>query len=307
MAIPEEVILGEVASDFTYGSGAKSRQSGQVPVLRMGNIQGGQLDWSDLVYTSDPIEIEKYRLRLRDVLFNRTNSPELGGKTALFNENRPAIFAGYLIRVRCSQKLMPAYLVYCLNSPAGRDYCWKVKTDGVSQSNINAKKLAAFRFPLPSLAEQEEIVRRIDAAFAWLDRLIAELVRAARLLAKLDQAILAKAFRGELVPQNPADESAAVLLNRMRAPRTDPPKPKRGHQPREIRTLTMANPREQLQKHLETWPDRGLSFEQVAARISGDYEAIKDAVFALLAGPTPALRQQFDEKDRLMRIRRAAL
>jgi type I restriction enzyme S subunit len=202
---------------------------------------------------------------------------------------------------------MPNYLVHCLNSPAGRDYCWKVKTDGVSQSNINAKKLAAFRFPLPSLGEQEEIVRRIDAAFAWLDRLIAEHVRAARLLAKLDQAILAKAFRGKLVPQNPADESAAVLLNRMRAARTDPPKPKRGHQPRVIRTLPMTNPREQLEKHLETWPDRGLSFEQVAARISGDYEAIKDAVFALLAGPTPALRQQFDEKDRLMRIRRAAL
>jgi hypothetical protein len=105
-------------------------------VLRMGNIQGGQLDWTDLLYTSDPVEIRKYRLQPGDVLFNRTNSPELVGKTALFKTDRPAIFAGYLIRVRCSDRLVPAYLVYCLNSPAGRDYCWRVKTDGVSQSNI---------------------------------------------------------------------------------------------------------------------------------------------------------------------------
>ena len=68
-----QVQLGEVARDFSYGSAAKSSNSGAVPVLRMGNIQGGSLDWSDLVYTSDPKEIAKYQLAPGDVLFNRTN------------------------------------------------------------------------------------------------------------------------------------------------------------------------------------------------------------------------------------------
>ncbi|MDH0901367.1 restriction endonuclease subunit S, partial [Comamonas aquatica] len=150
------VLLGEVARDFSYGSAAKSSPAGNVPVLRMGNIQEGALDWSDLVFTSDPAEIAKYRLQDGDVLFNRTNSPELVGKTAVFRGKREAIYAGYLIRVRCSSDLLPDYLNYCLGSPAGKHYCWQVKSDGVSQSNINAKKLAAFSFGLPRLDEQTE-------------------------------------------------------------------------------------------------------------------------------------------------------
>src|SRR5258708_903297 len=243
----EDVELGSVAIDFSYGSAAKSSPSGTVPVLRMGNIQDGKLDWSNLVYTSDPAEIEKYCLIPGDVLFNRTNSPELVGKTALYDTERPAVYAGYLIRVRCSDKLSPAYLTYCLNSPIGRDYCWRVKTDGVSQSNINASKLAAFSFPLPALPEQYEIIRRIDFAFAWLDKVAAQHARAAHLLPKLDQAILAKAFRGDLVFQDPTDEPASMLLERIRAARADETRTKRSRRlrdpstpgaPREKATMT---------------------------------------------------------------------
>jgi type I restriction enzyme S subunit len=185
----------------------------------MGNIQDGKLDWSDLVYTSDSDEIAKFRLEPGDVVFNRTNSPELVGKTALYQGEREAVYAGYLIKVQCGPKLLPAFLTYCLNSPQGRAWAWQVKTDGVSQSNINAKKLAAFRFWLPSTLEQAEIIRRIESAFNWLDRLDSEYGSAVKLLPKLDGAILAKAFRGELVPQDPNDEPAAKLLERIKADR----------------------------------------------------------------------------------------
>ena len=215
----KEVALGDVATGFNYGTAAKSAPSGKVPVLRMGNIQDGKLDWSNLVYTSDQSEIEKYRLEAGDVLFNRTNSPELVGKTALFKGEREAIYAGYLIRIRCRDVLLPAFLSYCLNAPDGRAYCWEVKTDGVSQSNINAKKIAAFRFVLPSIEEQAEIVRRIESAFDWLDRMAADHAAAARLLPKLDAAILTKAFQGKLVPQDPNDEPASKLLERVKAAR----------------------------------------------------------------------------------------
>jgi type I restriction enzyme S subunit len=220
------------ASDFSYGSAAKSAPSGNVPVLRMGNIQDGNLDWSDLVYTSDPREIEKYRLTAGDVLFNRTNSPALVGKTAVYRGERPAIYAGYLIRVRCGERLDPEYLAYCLNSSPGRDYCRRVKTDGVSQSNINAKKLAAFEFKLPSMDEQREIVRRIEAAMDWLNIVATEQEKAARLLDHLDQGLLAKAFCGELVPQDPNDETAETLLERIRAARSTEPKSRRGRRAR---------------------------------------------------------------------------
>jgi type I restriction enzyme S subunit len=197
--VPKRVTLDSVASSLSYGSSSKSSSAGKVPVLRMGNIQNGKLDWSGLVYTSDVGEIKKYGLIAGDVLFNRTNSPELVGKSALYQGERDAVYAGYLIRVRCGEEALPAYVTYCLNSPAGRAYCWRVKTDGVSQSNINAKKLAAFSFMLPSLAEQQEIIRRIGLVFGWLDNVGAEVGRGSELLDRLDQAILVKAFNGELI------------------------------------------------------------------------------------------------------------
>jgi type I restriction enzyme, S subunit len=223
----ETVLLSEVALDFSYGSSSKSYLSGTVPVLRMGNIQNGLLDWTDLVYTSDPAEIEKYKLQEGDVLFNRTNSPELVGKTCLYKGEREAIYAGYLIRIRCSLRLLPEFLTYLLNSPAGRHYCWKVKTDGVSQSNVNAKKLGAFTFELPSVEEQKEIVLRVEKCFNAIAQLEAEYQKALKLCDRLDQAILTQAFSGKLVPQDPTDEPADVLLDRIRAEKQDLPKSKK--------------------------------------------------------------------------------
>jgi len=198
LAEPEQVTLGSVTSDFSYGSAEKSQVSGLVPVLRMGNIQNGSLDWGNLVFTSGQAEIAKYLLAPGDVLFNRTNSPELVGKTALYRGERKAIYAGYLIRIRCKPTLRPEFLTYCLNSPTGRDHCWRVKTDGASQSNINSKKLAAFSFYLPTIEEQLEIIRRIEAAIARIERAGAEAMRAAALVERLERATLARAFRGAL-------------------------------------------------------------------------------------------------------------
>jgi type I restriction enzyme S subunit len=223
------VSLESVASDFSYGSSAKSAKVGSVPVLRMGNIQDGVLDWRDLVYTSDEAEIKKYQLIPGDVLFNRTNSPELVGKTAVYRGEREAIYAGYLIRVRCTPTLIPEYLNYCLSSPSGRDYCWRVKSDGVSQSNINAKKLAAFSLGLPSVEEQHEIVRRVENLLALREGLAARLDVGTNSVEALPSSILDKAFRGELVSQDPNDEHASILLDRIQAERatTTPERRKR--------------------------------------------------------------------------------
>lgn len=78
---------------------------------------------------------------------------------------------------------------------------------------------------------QAEIVHRIETAFAWIDRLATEATSARKLIDRLDQAVLAKAFRGELVPQDPADEPASVLLERIRAERGAAPKARRGRRP----------------------------------------------------------------------------
>ena len=92
----EEKTLGEVCVDLKYGTSKKSQPTGHVVVIRMGNLQNGEIDWNNLAYTDDEEDIEKYLLKKDDVLFNRTNSPELVGKTSIYRGEIPAIYAGYL-------------------------------------------------------------------------------------------------------------------------------------------------------------------------------------------------------------------
>tara|TARA_Y100000052_G_scaffold27595_1_gene37151 strand:- start:2592 stop:4217 length:1626 start_codon:yes stop_codon:yes gene_type:complete len=194
----EHVSLKEVGKAFNYGTSSKSQKEGDIPVLRMGNLQNGEIDWGDLVYTSDPDEIEKYKLQPGDVLFNRTNSPELVGKTSIYRGETEAIYAGYLIKVQGTKRLRSEYLNIQLNSPHARDYCWKVKTDGVSQSNINAKKLQAYEFELPSVEEQDEVIRIVSELLSK-SAIVSKQYQAAKLrFDRLSQSILARAFRGEL-------------------------------------------------------------------------------------------------------------
>lgn len=221
--------LNKLAKSFDYGTSSKSAKEGRVPVLRMGNIQGGRIDWNDLVYTSDAEEVEKYTLAPHTVLFNRTNSPELVGKTAIYRGERPAIFAGYLIRINTVPELDPEYLNLCLNSPAAREFCLQVKTDGVSQSNINAQKLGTFEIPFCSLAEQKEIVQRAAKLLELADRIEERYQGAKKRVDSLMQSILAKAFRGELVPteaelaarEGRSYESASQLLQRILASKNE--------------------------------------------------------------------------------------
>lgn len=216
-------------SQASYGTSSKSTKTGSMPVLRMGNLQGGKLDWDNLVYSENEQDNFKYALAPGDLLFNRTNSPELVGKTSIYLGERPAIYAGYLIRVRCKPELLLSeYVNFCLNSPYGRAYCWAVKSDGVSQSNINAEKLRAFPVPYCDVTEQAEIIRRVEILFAFSDRLETRLAKARAATERLTPALLAKAFRGALVPQDPIDEPASELLKRLAASRAaDRDKPSR--------------------------------------------------------------------------------
>lgn len=164
--------LGTLCHRVEYGSSAKSKKEGKVPVLRMGNIQNGRLDWESLVYSDDDAEIQKYRLNHNDVLFNRTNSPELVGKTAIYKSEMPAIFAGYLIRIHLKEDLLDAdYLTYFLNSQIALDHGKTVVISSVNQANINGAKLKGYPIPVPSLAEQKRIVAKLDALATETQRL----------------------------------------------------------------------------------------------------------------------------------------
>ena len=214
----EEKTIGEICSSLKYGTSKKSSDDGEVVVLRMGNLQNGEIDWSNLSYTSDEEDIKKYLLKSGDVLFNRTNSPELVGKTSIYRGEMPAIYAGYLIKLDYEKNIVVGdYLNYYLNSSKAKEYYMQVKTDGVSQSNINAKKIGEFEIPLPTLSEQHEIVRLINDLLAR-ERSAQQATEQA--LASIDlmkKSILARAFRGELGTNKASEASALELLRQVLA------------------------------------------------------------------------------------------
>jgi len=220
------VKLKEVITNVEYGTSSKSSNSGSVPVLRMGNIKNGTIDWNDLKFTDDIREINQFKLKYNDVLFNRTNSPEHVGKTAIYKSNRDAIFAGYLIRINyLHEKINPDFLTYYLNSHHAKQYGNLVKSFGVNQSNINGAKLKTYPLPLPrSLSEQHAIVREIESRLSVCDKVEQSISESLEKAEALRQSILKKAFEGKLLSQEEitkckqeADyEPASVLLERIR-------------------------------------------------------------------------------------------
>jgi type I restriction enzyme, S subunit len=138
-------------------------------------------------------------IKYNDVLFNRTNSPELVGKTAIYKGEMPAIFAGYLIRIHRKEDLLDAdYLNYYLNSKMAIEYGRTLMISSVNQANINGAKLKTYPIPLPSLKAQQAIVQQLDALKTETKKLEAIYQKKIDDLEELKKSILQKAFAGEL-------------------------------------------------------------------------------------------------------------
>ena len=214
--------VGQLSSRIEYGTStkAKSVPSG-IPVLRMGNIQDGELSFSDLKYLEDDHpETQKTILSHGDLLFNRTNSAELVGKSAVYKDWHPkACFASYLIRVSFLSDIAPGYVCTFINSRHGRAYIAQVKNQQVGQANVNGTKLAAMPVPLPPLAEQRRIVAEVERRLPVIQRAEAAVEASFTRAERMRQSILKQAFSGKLVPQDPNDEPPSVLLERIRVER----------------------------------------------------------------------------------------
>lgn len=214
--------VDQVSLQVQYGTSAKTNEDGEgVPVLRMGNIVDGRLETGELKFLPpEHHEFPDLLLSHGDLLFNRTNSAELVGKSAVYKgQPAPCSFASYLIRVRPAAGLAPDFLAYYLNSSHGRAWIRSVVSQQVGQANVNGSKLKALRIPLPPLAEQGRIVAEVERRLSLVDGLEGIVEHSLKRAQRLRQSILKRAFEGKLVPQDPNDESASVLLERIRAER----------------------------------------------------------------------------------------
>lgn len=213
--------VDQLCWDIQYGTSSKTgelRTGSDVPVLRMGNIQDGDIDPHNLKYLpkEDP-SIDGLLLEPGDLLFNRTNSAELVGKTAVFSDQlEQATFASYLIRCRPVPGVNAQWISHIANSPIGRRYINSVMSQQVGQANVNGTKLAAMPIPIAPQTVEAKILDEISETRASSTRLGSSIEEAKARSAALRRSLLRAAFNGELVDQDPTDEPADVALAKIR-------------------------------------------------------------------------------------------
>lgn len=216
----QKINVGALLLDIRYGTAKKCFYEPQeTPVIRIPNICNGLISKIDLKYaTFDEKERQKLSLVAGDILIIRSNgSVDLVGRTALVSKaDEGFLYAGYLIRLRANHQMVnPAYLAIALSAPNVRNIIELTARSTSGVNNINTEEIKALVIELPAIAEQIEIVRRVEALFAIADKLEASLATARKRVDQLTPSILAQAFRGELVAQDPSDEPASALLARI--------------------------------------------------------------------------------------------
>jgi len=203
-------------------------------VLRIPNIGNGFIDVRDLKFAAfDKEEIETYSLRDGDILTIRSNgSVDLVGKCALITEKeKDFLFAGYLIRLRpIAEKAIPKYLLSVLSSHELRV---QIETKAKSSSgvnNINSEELKALKIPLPNKKQQQRVLTEIESRLSVCDKIEETIENSLQQAEALRLSILKKAYEGKLVKQNPKDEPAQKLLERIRSLRQAQGKQKKNEQ-----------------------------------------------------------------------------
>ena len=192
----EEKKLGDICSDIKYGTSIPSNENGEYKYLRMNNITNdGFLDISHYkTITLPEKELEKCLVKKGDIIFNRTNSRELVGKSCVFTEEENMVIAGYLIRIRLKDGFEPQFITYNMNLQRSLGFFQHLIVGAVHQANISANNIQKVLINYPILSEQHAIVETLDSLKSKVDRLQENFDKISQECDALKQAILRKVF-----------------------------------------------------------------------------------------------------------------
>ena len=221
--IPESwkwVRWGNLSLSIQYGYNAPGKTSGTIKMVRISDIQNNKINWSNVPWCEIPDDdIETYSLNKNDILFARTGGT-VGKSFLVKNVTEKAIYAGYLIRTRYSEKLEPQYLKFFMESTL---YWLQLRegTIATAQPNCNGKVLANMILPLPPLAEQKRIVAKIEQLLPYIDRYEKAWSRLQkfnkRFPSDMQKSLLQYAIEGKLVEQRAEEGTAEELFAQIQA------------------------------------------------------------------------------------------
>jgi type I restriction enzyme S subunit len=196
----------------------------RVPYLRVANVYANELRLDDVQEIGcTTAELKRTKLETGDLLVVEGNgSLEQIGRVALWDGSIGLCsHQNHLIRVRAGDSITPQYLLYWMLSPLGRHYIEQIASSSSGLHTLSISKVSGLPVPLCSQPEMQVIVETIKHAWRWIERLLEDYSKATKLLERLDESLLCNAFRGELVSQDPNDEPASALLERIKAVRSD--------------------------------------------------------------------------------------
>jgi type I restriction enzyme S subunit len=214
-----DTVLAYIEGGKSFGCTERPPLDNEVGVLKVSAVTWGEFDESESKTCNDSKLINPdIQVRVGDFLFSRANTIELVGACVIVKQiSSNLMLSDKTLRLHIAG-ILQEYVLYSLRTSFGRAEIERLATGNQnSMRNIGQDRIRDILVPVPPLAEQQEIVRRVEALFKTADALEARYRTAKAHVDKLAQSILAKAFRGELVPQDPSDEPASVLLERIRA------------------------------------------------------------------------------------------
>jgi type I restriction enzyme, S subunit len=231
-------LCGFITKGTTPSKEKMTAGHGEVPYIKVYNLTfTGALDFSiDPTFvdsSTHSTDLKRSIVKPGDVLMNIVGPPL--GKVSIVPATYPEWNINQAIaRFRAGEEISAAYLALCLRTEEVLSHAVSRAKATAGQFNLTLEICRELPLPVPPAEEQTEIVRRVEQLFAFADQLEAKVASAKIRIDQLTQSILAKAFRGELVPQDPNDEPASVLLERIKAQRAAAPKAKRGRKATDI-------------------------------------------------------------------------
>lgn len=300
--------IADIAGGVTKDSKKQSPEFVELPYLRVANVQRGYLDLSEVkTIRVPPGRVDELLLRKGDILFNEGGDIDKLGRGWIWSEELPkCVFQNHVFRGRLRAKdFEPRYFSWYSNS-RGFDYFLARGKQTTNLASINKSVLSALPVAVPSVDEQKEIVRRVNELFQFADHLEHNCALAMNLVGNLTPSLLAKAFRGELVPQNSGDEPASELLAKVHHHRFESvAAPQRIRPERVKKNPVMKNTeKEAIRAAILKIKAGRFSFDELREQASADYESVKDALFELLQESKPVVRQVFDRRAKTMRLER---
>jgi type I restriction enzyme, S subunit len=305
----EHVTLADVIADKPK-NGHSARPVDHVTpfrVLTLSATTSGRFDPRHFKYFAGPVPQDSpLWLQPDDILVQRGNTREYVGMPALY-DGPPGGFTypDLMMKLRANNRVSSKFLYYALSCERSRQFLQDRATGTAgNMPKINQATLLGVPIELPSRQEQSEITRRVDAVLHAAETAMSSWKVAEEQVGNLAAKILAKAFRGELVPQDSKDEPAEFLLRRIKALKAEAVG-ERSNKRRVERTSAMSKlNKDSLKEAIHALPSKSFSFEDLRRQVPADYDTLKDLLFELLDEPEPLVRQIFDKQSQSIRLER---